>query len=101
MFARAHEHARHLGAPPFGFYVLVIEIYAFVAAALALNEQFIAPMSLIFFALDHTEFMIVIVAVLCGVDYFLKRTAVKAVIFAIALLPFVAVIGAIIAKLLR
>jgi hypothetical protein len=92
---------RQVALPPFGFYVIAVEIYAFVAAALALNEVFIAPISLIFFAIDHTEFMIVIVAVLCGVDFFLKRTAVKGVIFAIALLPLLGVIAVIIAKLLR
>jgi hypothetical protein len=81
--------------PPVGFYVLALDIYAFIAAAVALNEHFIAPLALIFFTLDHTEFMILIVAAICGVDLYLKPTAARAVIFAIALLPLVAVIVAI------
>ena len=94
-WARESERNWHFAPPPFGLYVLAFEIYAFVAAVLALGGHFIAPLALIFFTLDHTEFMILIVAVICGVDLFLKPTAARAVIFAIALLPIVAVIVAI------
>ena len=94
-WTREYEHSWQLAPPPFGFYVVALEIYAFLAAVVALNEHFIAPLALIFFTLDHTEFMILIVAVICGVDLYLKPTAARAVIFAIALLPLVAVIVAI------
>lgn len=86
-------------SPPFGFFVLALEIYAFIAAAAAYGNHFIAPMALIFFALDHTEFMILIVAILCGVDLYLKPTIVRRVILAIALLPLLGVIFAIVARL--
>jgi hypothetical protein len=92
---REYEHSWKLAPPPAGFYVLALEIYAFIAALFALNEHFIAPLALIFFALDHTEFMILIVAAICGVDLYLEPTAARAVIFAVALLPLVAVIMAI------
>ena len=86
--------------PPFGFYVLALEVYAAIAAALALyTQRFIAPLSMIFFALDHTEFMIFIVAVICGVDYYLKPSAPRAVIWGIALVPMAILIIAIIARL--
>ncbi len=94
-WTRQYEHSWQLAPPPVGFYVLAFEIYAFIAAVLALNEHFIAPLALIFFTLDHTEFMILIVAAICGVDLYLKPTAARAAIFAIALLPLVAVIVAI------
>jgi predicted membrane channel-forming protein YqfA (hemolysin III family) len=86
--------------PPFGFFVLAFEIYAFIAAAAAYNNHFIAPISLIFFAFDHTEFLILIAAILCGVDLYLKPTCARWVIFAIALLPVAGVILAIIAHAL-
>ena len=35
--------------PPFGFFVLALELYAFIAAALAYDNHFIAPLALIFF----------------------------------------------------
>ena len=82
--------------PPFGFFVLALEIYAFVAAAVAYGNHFIAPLALIFFTLDHTEFLILIVAIVCGVDLYLEPT--RWVIFAIALLPVAGVIFAIVAR---
>ena len=100
-WTREYEHSWKLAPPPFGFYVLALEIYAFAAAMLALKGLFIAPLALIFFTLDHTEFMILIVAVLCGVDLFLKPTTARAVIFAIALLPIAGVILAIIVRMTR
>ena len=108
MFEWATENHRDepstwkIGPPPFGFYVLLLEIYASVGAIVAMNGQhFIAPLALIFFTLDHTEFMILIVAVICGVDLFLKPTAARVVIFAIALLPIAGVILAIIVRMTR
>jgi len=100
-WAREYEGSWHFAPPPFGFYVLVLEIYAFVAAFVAYGGHFIAPLALIFFTLDHTEFMILIVAVICGVDLFLKPTTARAVIFAIALLPIAGVILAIIVRMTR
>ncbi|HKS23284.1 MAG TPA: hypothetical protein VJZ76_10830 [Thermoanaerobaculia bacterium] len=85
---------------PFGFFVLALELYAFIAAAAAYSNHFIAPLALIFFALDHTEFIILIVALLCGIDLYLKPTRARWVIFAIALLPVAGVIVAIIAHAL-
>jgi hypothetical protein len=79
--------------PPLGFFVVGLEIYAFIAARLALgNEQFIAPMAIIFFALDHTEFFVFIVVVICGVDLYLKPTPARVVIFLVALLPVILLI---------
>jgi hypothetical protein len=100
-WTRDYEHSWQLAPPPAGFYVLAFEIYAFIAAVVALSGHFIAPLALIFFTLDHTEFLILIVAVICGVDHFRKPTAARAVIFAIALLPIAAVIVAIIVRATR
>ena len=91
-----------LAPPPFSFYVLALEVYASIAAAVALHGQrFIAPLSMIFFALDHTEFMIFIVAVICGVDYYVKPSTPRAVICVISAVPMVLLVIAIVARLLR
>ena len=88
--------------PTLGFFALAFEVYAFVAARLALgSERFVAPLSLIFFTLDHTEFLIFIVAVVCGVDYFMKRTPTRAIIWTISLVPLGLLILLIISLALR
>jgi len=90
-----------LAPPPFGFYVLALEVYASIAAAMALYAQrFIAPLSMIFFALDHTEFMVFIVAVICGVDYYVKPSVPRAAICVVSLVPMLFLIAAVIARAL-
>lgn len=82
------ERAAVRFVPTLGFFALALELYAFIAARLALNGGgYIAPFSIIFFALDHTEFLMIVVAVLCGVDYFLKPTRPRAAIFCLSLVP--------------
>jgi len=99
MFAWAID--RKVRIPPLGFYVLAFEIFCFIAATVALqSERFIAPLALIFFALDHTEFLIFVVAAICGSDYFVTRTPARAVIFAIALIPLVILLIAIVARVM-
>ena len=84
--------------PPLGVYPLAFELFAFFAAAVALEGgHFIAPIAMIFFAMDHTEFLIFVVAAICGADYFVTRTPARGVIFVIALVPLVVLFVAIVA----
>ena len=105
MFEWAHSEVRHSAvtvAPTFGFFALALELYAFAAARVALSGgPFLAPLSTIFFALDHTEFMVFVVAALCGVDYFVKPTPWRAIVWGTSLVPLVLLVILVIYLLLH
>jgi|GEM_PF-4813269 len=105
MFEWAHSEVRHREVtvvPTFGFFALALELYAFAAARVALSGgPFLAPLSMIFFALDHTEFMVFVTAAVCGVDYFLKPTTWRAIVWGTSLVPLALLVILIIALLLH
>ena len=90
---RETEHSAVRLVPTFGFFALAFEAYAFTAAKIALHGgRYFAPFSVIFFTLDHSEFMFFVVAAICGVDYFLKPTEPRAVIWGLSLVPLALVV---------
>lgn len=70
---------------PLGIPAIAFELYLVAAAIVAVvNEEFIAPVALIFLLIDHTEFVASLVVIVCGVDWFVTPTRPRAVMFAIA-----------------
>lgn len=70
---------------PLGVIAIGFELYLTIAAIVAVvSASFIAPVPLIFLVIDHTEFVVAVVLIVCGVDWFVTPTKPRAVLFAVA-----------------
>jgi hypothetical protein len=70
---------------PLGILAIAFELYLVAAALVAVaNEEFIAPIALIFLLIDHTEFVAALVLIVCGVDWFVTPTKPRALLVAVA-----------------